>query len=80
MTSVPSLKRVVVSIKETRSELNFQVERLSAISSDTPAEREHLNDLKNGYGEAFRYLGILLRYQEGRLRRHSENEEEMATL
>ena len=80
MRNPTGLKRVILSIKETRSELDFQIQRLKAVNSDVEAEREHLEDLERGYKDSFRYLGILLRYQEGRVRRLSESAEEVATL
>ena len=66
------LKRIVASIKETRSELDFQVSRLrlsAIVDTSIKAEQEHLTDLAEGYKNAHHYLGILLNYQEGRLER-----------
>lgn len=63
------LKRIIASIKDTRSELSFQVERLHRVNTDIEAEEEHLTDLLMGYEDAHHYLGILLNYQEGRLER-----------
>jgi hypothetical protein len=63
------LKRIIASIKDTRSELSFQVERLRRVSTEIAAEEEHLTDLLMGYEDANHYLGILLNYQEGRLER-----------
>jgi hypothetical protein len=66
------LKRIVASIKDTRSELDFQVSRLrlsSIVDTSIKAEQEHLIDLAEGYERAHHYLGILLNYQEGRLER-----------
>jgi len=60
------LKGLIASIKETRSELTFQVGRINEMNIGTPAEREHLDDLRQGYSEANKYLGILERYQRGR--------------
>lgn len=60
------LKGLIASIKEARSELTFQAERIDAMEVETPAEREHLDDLRQGYSEANKYLGILERYQRGR--------------
>jgi hypothetical protein len=63
------LKRIVSSIKDTRSELDFQVSRLRTVDTSIEAEQEHLTDLAEGYEKAHHYLGILLNYQEGRLDR-----------
>ena len=60
------LKGLIASIKEARSELTFQVGRIDKMDVGTPAEREHLDDLRHGYSEANKYLGILERYQRGR--------------
>ena len=60
------LKGLIASIKETRSELTFQVGRIDKLKVGTTAEREHLADLREGYNEANKYLGILERYQRGR--------------
>ena len=71
------LKRLIGSIKETRAELAFQVERLDKIEDvdgRSEEEREHLKDLADGYSEAGRYLLILLNYQEGRLERQEGGE------
>ncbi len=63
------LKGLVGSIKETRAELAFQVERIEKIDEGklSVAEKEHLEDLAAGYHKANHYLGILLNYQQGRL-------------
>ncbi len=63
------LKGLVASIKETRAELSFQVDRINKIDEAklSVAEKEHLEDLVDGYHNANRYLGILLNYQKGRL-------------
>ncbi len=63
------LKGLVASIKETRAELTFQVDRIGKIDEAklSVAEKEHLEDLVGGYHKANRYLGILLNYQQGRL-------------
>ncbi len=63
------LKGLVASIKETRAELVFQVTRIDKMDEAklSVAEKEHLEDLSEGYDKANHYLGILLNYQRGRL-------------
>ena len=63
------LKGLVASIKETRAELVFQVNRIDKMDESklSVAEKEHLEDLSGGYDKANHYLGILLNYQQGRL-------------
>jgi hypothetical protein len=62
------LKGLVASIKETRAELVFQVDRIGKMDEAklSVAEKEHLEDLADGYDSANHYLGILLNYQRGR--------------
>lgn len=67
--NIERLEGIVRSIKETRSELQYQIERVGGVATDIESEAEHLADLYNGYNDAHRYLGILLNYQEGRLNR-----------
>ena len=63
------LKGLIASIKETRAELDFQVRRIDRLDVSTESEKEHLDDLASGYEKAHKYLGILLKYQQGRLER-----------
>lgn len=71
------------SSKIAEQELRFQADRLAkSVQPDTPDEGGHLSDLRYGYEEAAdaleclrklrgaaRYVGILRRYQQGRLAR-----------
>ena len=63
------LKGLIASIKETRAELVFQTDRIAKMDETklSVAEKEHLEDLAEGYDNANHYLGILLNYQQGRL-------------
>lgn len=74
--------------KTVEAELRFQADRLAkAVTPDTEDEGGHLSDLRYGYENAAealeclrklrdvqRYVGILRRYQEGRLARMQAKE------
>lgn len=70
------LEQIVECLKVTESELGFQIGRLARTSGSTEDERDHLADLVKGYSSAAHYIGILRRYQEGRLSRGSRSDEE----
>src|SRR5438105_10911067 len=68
-----SIGELVEALKKVEAELAFQTDRLSTkVSGRTADEVEHLLDMRNGYENSRKYIGILRRYQEGRLARLEE--------
>jgi hypothetical protein len=69
-----SLPELVRALQIVDSELGFQNHRLEEhVKPRTESEVEYFENLKEGYGKARYWLGILRRYHEGRLERLGEN-------
>lgn len=65
-----SLVDIVRALELSEGELFHQVKRLEDnVTPRTEDEAAHLTDMREGYRSAARYVGILKRYNEGRLRR-----------
>jgi hypothetical protein len=74
--STTALPSVIYGLKIGRDELIFHANRIRNQTNPlTPAEGDHFGDLASGYIIAAHYVGILLRYQEGRLGRRNEKPE-----
>jgi hypothetical protein len=74
-----SLSEVVDAIEIVQSELGFQLMRLdSHVRPKTESEDEYLPKLKEGYEQAQYWIGVLYRYQKGRLDRLDERVQPLA--
>jgi hypothetical protein len=64
------LSKLVNALVLVEAELGFQVHRLNEhVKPRTKSEIEYHENLKEGYGGARYWVGILKRYHEGRLER-----------
>jgi hypothetical protein len=80
--SARSLPEIVDALEISENELRFHADRIrvpDAPESDestgsTEGETHHLADLKTGYESAAHYIGILRRYQKGRLERQERRQ------
>jgi hypothetical protein len=68
------VRKIVESAEIMEAELLFQADRLKQ-SGSTENEDEHFADLRRGYESAARYVGILKRYQQGRLEKQQQGGE-----
>jgi hypothetical protein len=65
-----NLEDLVGALETTLSELSFQIMRLeSHVRPETESEEEYLPKLMEGYKTSRYWVGLLLRYQKGRLDR-----------
>ena len=63
-----SLAELVRALEIVQEELGFQVHRLNEhVRPRTEAETDYHENLKEGYGKARYWIGILHRYHKGRL-------------
>lgn len=65
------LARIIEACEIVEAELRFQSERLeqNVRPESSGSDPQHLADLGAGYASSARYVGILRRYQEGRVER-----------
>lgn len=63
-----SIEKVIEACEIVEAELKFHADRLARnVDPANPSEDEHLADVRQGYRNAARYVGILRHYQEGRV-------------
>lgn len=73
------LSKLIEACQTVESELHFQMDRLDTmVQARTPEEADFHVRLRKGYAEAHRFVGILRKYQAGRLARQQAGVEEVA--
>lgn len=74
------LGKLVEALAETEAELDFQVHRLETmVKPTTESEVEYFGKMLQGYRTASRWVGILKRYQQGRIDRQVQEKAEGQT-
>ena len=70
-----NLEKLVEACEIVESELGFQLHRLTEhVRPRTDSEEEYHENMKNGYANARRWVGIMKRYHMGRLERERAGE------
>lgn len=71
--SVEKIEQTIRSCRNVEEELSFHAQRLeNTVKPETESEQEHIINLAKEYRNAARVVGVMRRYQEGRLRRERQ--------